>query len=121
MTQITEMSIKELVESGILSEKKIPMPGTPERNDFEQLVFSTKAYKSYFNKLTKSELKGTEKQVSWATEIRNKKAQSVAFEMVVNSIYFNDGNKAGVDFNKYASKKIAEFSISNAALWIGLA
>jgi len=121
----TELKLKgkkidELISNGILPKRdtEIPMPGTPEREVFEEVIRNTDAFTKYFSLLTKVELKGTEKQVAWAAKIREGKAKSAAFEMVMNLIYSKIAPKFGIDFNKYANRIVKEFTASNSAWWI---
>lgn len=112
--------IDQLISEGIIpnNPNAIPMIGTQERDAFEELIKSTDAYAKYISKLTEAQLSGSEKQVSWAKQIRDEKAETKAFEMVMTLIDSKISPALGIDFNKYANRVIAEFKVSNAAWWI---
>jgi hypothetical protein len=67
--EIKDKKVKELIDASVLPARWKDI----EINDIDEcnaIFRCTKAYKNQLEKLQKVELKGSEKQVAWATKIR---------------------------------------------------
>lgn len=118
--EIKGKTISELINTSILpaNEKEIPMPGMTGRSDYEFVIENSDAYGKWVARLTEKQLVGTEKQVTWATEIRLNKAKSAAFEIVAR-LHMTKISDWDLDWNKWSNRILKEeFSANNAGWWI---
>ncbi len=117
--EIKGKTISELINTSILpaTEKEIPMPGMPGRSDYEFVIENSDAYNKWMVRLTETQLTGSEKQVAWATEIRENKAKSAAFEIVAR-LHMTKISNWDLDWNKWSNNILKEFKATNAAWWI---
>lgn len=114
--------LDELINLGILPNdvNKIPMPGNSNRDKYESIIRNSNAYDTIFKEFTKNKIVGSDKQIRWATEIRNKIADRKAFELT-NKLYFKKINSpmyVDFDYKKAFNSFLSEFKNANASYWI---
>ena len=88
-----------------------------EDSEYVSIIESTDAYANNVERLTSTPLKGSEKQIEWATKIRAKAAQRLALNMTRN-LHIVKMGASDMDYNKYARTTIAEFVDDRAAYYI---
>lgn len=126
--QIKGKKISQLVEEGILPKAEIDFRynlkascdfiiSTSKNEDIIFVLENSDAYAKNLERLTSTTLKGSEKQVKWANEIREKAARKIALELT-KTLYFVKVGVSDTDYNKYAKKAIAEFVDDRAAYYI---
>ena len=114
--QIKGKKISQLIEEGILPSTMQEL-NKIENSEYISIIEATDAYANNIDRLTSTPLKGSEKQVEWATKIRVKAAQQVALNMTRN-LHIVKMGVSDMDYNKYARTTIAEFVDDRAAYYI---
>ena len=127
--QIEGNTIAQLIEKGILPKAEISdlLHNLKKSEEFivsatkdEDIIFvleNSDSYAKNLERLTSTTLKGSEKQIKWANEIREKAARKIALELT-KTLYFVKVGVSDTDYNKYAKKAIAEFVDDRAAYYI---
>ena len=116
------MKAKEIAQKIINGELKID---ETLRSTIEQSI----TMNTFVSKLsTLPELVGTEKQVIWASKLREKYILEIAYEITRRSVFMNEeGLKKGLDgmipeyaekFNKFANEAIRNSKNTSAKFWI---
>ena len=114
--QIKGKKISQLIEEGILPSTMQELDKL-DHSEYVSVIEATDAYANNIERLTSTTLKGSEKQVEWATRIREKAAKQIALNMTRN-LHIVKMGISDMDYNKYARNTIAEFVDDRAAYYI---
>lgn len=123
------MKAKEIAQAIISKEVKPLCFNEVFGYDNSEIIYSSETYSSFFEKLSSLPvLTGTEKQISWATEIRNNFITSKAFNITSTLVnmwveHLQEGKEElqepfRSNFNKRGSDAIKASKTTNAAWWI---
>lgn len=127
--EIKGNTIAQLIEKGMLPKAEIGdflhnlkkagefIVSATNDEDIRFVLENSDAYTKNLDRLTSTPLKGSEKQIEWASRIREKAARKIALELT-KTLYFVKVGVSDTDYNKYAKKAIAEFVDDRAAYYI---
>lgn len=116
------MKAKEIAQKLINSELKV-------NEDLRTVIEESETMKTFVSKLsTLPELVGTEKQIIWASNLREKFISKMAYEITAKSVFMNqEGLEKGLEgmipeyaekFNKFANEAIRNSKNTSAKFWI---